>query len=445
MRAADLNGKKTVIWGAGREGTAVARLIAKTLPGQKPVFVDEGEGPQTVEGFEVIREPAGVAAALDHADILVKSPGVSLYHPLIQRFKKRGAILTSLLDLWLAEPHDYKTVCVTGTKGKSTTSALLAHALNGIGKKAVLAGNIGLALSEADWNGAQIGVIEVSSYQAAALTQACDIAVLTSLAPEHLDWHRSIEKYYADKLNLLAHAQIRIADEAVLGVLSNYGLAAGKILAFNRDEAIHARDGKLFDGIRLLGALKNNHLARPHNLSNVCAALTAIKALGLDASAALKAMESYQPLPHRQEELGEKDGVLYVNDSIATTPQAAIAALDYYHTRPITLIAGGYDRGIDYEPLISYILKHRPPAVIFMGPSGQRMLEALKLRRTEGLFTAASMQEAVETARKKTPKGGVVLLSPAAPSYGLFKDFTERGRAFAAACGFAPRDVENNR
>jgi UDP-N-acetylmuramoylalanine--D-glutamate ligase len=164
--------------------------------------------------------------------------------------------------------------------------------------------------------------------------------------------------------------------------------------------------------------------------------LTALEQLGFAPNAALRAMEDFQGLPHRQQALGEKNGILYVDDSISTTPQSAIAAMEVYRSRPITLIAGGYDRGIDDAPLSDYVLRHNIHALIGMGPSGERFLKALKERRTERVYTAVSMKEAVALAKQTTASGGVILLSPAAASYGLFKDFIERGKAFAAESGF---------
>jgi len=439
MRAADLKDKRVVIWGLGHEGKAVAAFIRKKLPAQPLTFVDEAEGPDKIDGmagdYLIVRGAELIEAALDEAEIIIKSPGVSLYHSLIQSAKKKGAIVTSLLNLWFAEPHKAKTICITGTKGKSTTSALLAHTLKGLGKKAALGGNIGVPVAEIAGS-EEYNVIEVSSYQAADFDGACDIAILTSLHPEHLDWHGGKEKYFADKFNLLKRANTKIINQEALDTVCQFKIPAAELFAFNQPDGFHVKNGKIFDGDKMVGAPKNAHLARAHNLSNVCAVLTAIKFLGLDTAAALATMENYRGLPHRQQELGEKNGILYVNDSIATAPHAALAALEVYGARPVTLIAGGFDRGVDYNPLINYILKHKTHAVICLGPSGQRIHDGIKKSRDERIFMATKMPEAVAIAKAETPKGGVILLSPAAPSFGLFHDFTERGKSFAAECGF---------
>jgi UDP-N-acetylmuramoylalanine--D-glutamate ligase len=441
MRAAELRDKKVAIWGIGREGKAAAKFIHKMLPHQALLFVDEAPGPDKVDGLPdgsiIVRGGDLIGSALDGIDVVIKSPGVSLYNPIIQRARKNGAKITSLLNLWIAEPHGAKIICVTGTKGKSTASNLLAHTLRGLGRTAGLGGNIGVPIAEIDGNIVDYVVIEVSSYQAADFDGLCDIAVLTSLHPEHLDWHGSAETYFGDKLHLLERAKTSVvAFDTLETVVAHKKLTPSKLHVFNRPDGMHTKDGVIFDKDHRIGAPENAHLARPHNLSNVCAVLSVIKLLSIDVPAALEAMKNYQPLPHRQQELGEKDGLLFVNDSIATAPHAAIAALEFYHNRPVTIIAGGYDRGIDYAPLVDYILAHDINAVICMGPSGKRIHEGLRKHRELRISLAATMTEAVERAKKETPAGGVVLLSPAAPSYGLFKDFTERGRAFAAKAGF---------
>ena len=436
MRISELRGAPVVIWGLGREGKAAAAFLRQIAPDVSPVFVDEGDGPAQVDGYQVIRDASGIAAALASAALVVKSPGVSLYHPLIAEAQRRGVTITSLLNLWLAEPHRFTTIAVTGTKGKSTVSALLAHGLNALGKTAVAVGNIGVPVTEAATAQADYVVIEVSSYQAASLAAPCDIGVLTSLYPEHLDWHGSLAAYYRDKLNLLAHSETKIINYDTIATIDAQVDTLDESVLFNHPAGLHVRDGKIYDQDLLIGRLQNRHLARAHNLVNVCAVLAVLQHLGFAAQEAMPLMEDFRGLPHRQCELGEKNGVLYVDDSISTTPQSAIAAMAAYSDRPITLIAGGFDRGIDYAPLVDYVRQNKTNAVICMGPSGTRIAEGLRQGGYDKLHSAATMDEVARIATQLTPRNGVVLLSPAAPSYGLFKDFTARGAAFAAACGF---------
>ena len=335
------------------------------------------------------------------------------------------------MNLWFAENIGIRTICITGTKGKSTTASLIAHILGRLGRKVALAGNIGVPVTEIDASSAEFAVIEVSSYQAADFDGMCDIAVLTSLFPEHLDWHLTLDSYYRDKLNLLRHSRCAVVnrESSPAAGLARY--------FFNDAAAFHSRGTAIFDGGERIGDVENRYLARSHNLSNVCAALTVAKVLGFDPRAALAAVRDFRALPHRQQEIGEIAGVLYVDDSISTAPESTLAALEVYAGRDITLIAGGYDRGIDYGKLIAKLAGGAARAVVCLGISGERIYTTLRAAPDHPDTTLArSMEAAVAWARQKTPKGGVVLLSPAAPSYGDYHDFAERGRDFAAKAGF---------
>jgi len=382
-----------------------------------------------------------IARVLNRVDVLVKSPGVSLYRREIEIARKNGVAVTSLLNLWFGEGIAVKTICVTGTKGKSTTASLIAHILGRLGRRVALAGNIGVPVTEIDHTAADYAVIEVSSYQAADFDGVCDIAVLTALFPEHLDWHGTLDAYYRDKLNLLRHGRCAIVNAHVA---SARGLARR---LFNDEIGLHARGGEIVDGPTRIGAVGNRYLARPHNLSNVCAALTVTKVLGLDLGEALAVTDDFRALPHRQQEIGEIDGVVYVDDSISTAPESTIAALEVYAGHRITVIVGGYDRGIDYSKLVAKLAGGGAGAVVCLGASGGRIYAALRTAagKLPETALARSMAEAVACAKRMTPAGGVVLLSPAAPSYGHYRDFAERGRDFAVKAGLAASEAEKPR
>jgi UDP-N-acetylmuramoylalanine--D-glutamate ligase len=443
MRAANLDAARVAIWGLGREGRAAIRFLRVRHPDLPLLLLDDTGDASAASEFGNVECAFGAAAighALKRVDLLVKSPGVSLYRPEIALARENGVAVTSLLNLWFAEGPGIRTVCVTGTKGKSTTAALIAHILRGLGHQAALAGNIGVPVTEIDRTKLDYAVIEVSSYQAADFAGECDVAVLTSLFPEHLDWHRTLDAYYRDKLNLLRHSRSAVVNRDAVRA-REFGR-----YWFNDDSALHARGGEIFDGRARIGCVRNRYLARPHNLSNACAALTVAKVLGLDPAQALAATGDFRALPHRQQEIGKVGGVLYVDDSISTAPESTIAALEVYGGRDITLIVGGYDRAIDYDKLADKLAGSAASLVICMGVSGKRIHAALHAAggRPETAL-AGSMAEAVALARQKTPAGGVVLLSPAAPSYGYYRDFAERGRDFAVTAGFAQPSGEQPR
>ena len=218
MRVDELRGRRVAIWGFAREGRAALRFLRERDPGMAITVLDDAEAARDVDA-PLISGRASIAAAIGGFDVVVKSPGISLYDPLVVQARADGVRFTSLLNLWFADAPTCRTICVTGTKGKSTTTALIAHILRGVGWNAVAAGNIGVPVTELPRDGLDAAVIEVSSYQAADFDGQCDIAVLTSLYQEHLDWHGSVAAYRRDKLNLLRHARRSLINRDALAVV----------------------------------------------------------------------------------------------------------------------------------------------------------------------------------------------------------------------------------
>jgi UDP-N-acetylmuramoyl-L-alanine---L-glutamate ligase len=446
MRVADLGSQRVAIWGLGREGRAAIGFLRKHHPGLPLVLLDdtaEARIPEEYGGNVTFAlGAAGIASVLTEVDVVVKSPGVSLYRDDIQSARKNGVRITSLLNLWFAEEPDLTTIAVTGTKGKSTTASLIAHILTRLGRTAALAGNIGVPVTEI--SDADYAVIEVSSYQAADFEGVCDLAVLTSLYPEHADWHLTVERYVRDKVNLLIRSRCRIVNCAATDAIDRVIAGSpGRKYLFNEESGIHSRDTEIFDGRDWIGSVHNPYLVRAHNRSNLCAALAVAKILDLDLAVALCATRDFCGLPHRQQELGESRNILFVDDSISTIPESTIAALTVYADRDVTVIVGGYDRGIDYGKLVEALSSGAAKVVICIGATGHRIYAQTRaaLNRMGGsgsaVYQADSMEDAVLRAMRVTPPGGVVLLSPAAPSYGQYRDYIERARDFAAKAGLA--------
>jgi UDP-N-acetylmuramoylalanine--D-glutamate ligase len=443
MRAADLGSRRIAIWGLGREGIAALGFLRKHHPTLPLMLLDDTAGariPQEYGNVTSIFGKEGITNALQEVDVVVKSPGVSLYRNDIQSARNSGVEITSLLNLWFAEDPAVTTVAVTGTKGKSTTASLIAHILTRLGWRVALAGNIGVPVTEI--GNVDYAVIEVSSYQAADFDGICDLAVLTSLYPEHVDWHLSVERYVRDKINLLSRSRRRIVNSAAVeAVRSIIPWSAGQNYLFNDESGVHSDGSEVFDGRDRIGVVRNAYLSRAHNRSNLCAALAVAKLLDIDLAAALDATRDFRGLPHRQQELGKNDNILFVDDSISTIPESTLAALAVYAGRDITLIVGGYDRGIDYGKLVDTFSTGSVKAVVCLGDSGRRIYDQTQAVSKPGdnlarrMHLARSMEEAISYAMRVTPPGGVVLLSPAAPSYGHYRDYIERGRDFAARAG----------
>jgi UDP-N-acetylmuramoylalanine--D-glutamate ligase len=444
MRAADLGGQRVAIWGLGREGRAAVEFLRKRHPTLPLMLLDDAADARIPEEYSNNTTCAfgaeRIANVLEAIDVVVKSPGVSLYRHDIRSARKKGVQVTSLLNLWFAEEPDITTIAVTGTKGKSTTASLISHVLTRLGRKVALAGNIGIPVTEIAR--VDYAVIEVSSYQAADFDGVCDLAVLTSLYPEHTDWHLTVKRYVRDKVQLLRRSRYSIVNRAAADVVDPIigGPPVRKYL-FNDESGIHSDDTGIFDGRDRIGIVRNPYLARAHNRSNLCAALAVVKTLGLDLAAALETTCDFRGLAHRQQELGERRNILFVDDSISTIPESTIAALEVYAGRDITVIVGGYDRGIDFGKLIETLMNGAAKAVICLGESGRRLHALTRAAASQrGGFAGAihwvrSMEDAVSYAQRITPPGGVVLLSPASPSYGHYRDYIERGHDFAAKAG----------
>jgi UDP-N-acetylmuramoylalanine-D-glutamate ligase len=218
----------------------------------------------------------------------------------------------------------------------------------------------------------------------------------------------------------------------------------GDVRWFNRDDGWHLRGDALYRGERFVFDTANVPLPGRHNRSNLCAVLAAIEALGLDAAALAPHAATFQPLPHRLQALGTRDGLTWVNDSISTTPHASLAALDVYRDRRVALLVGGHDRGIDWTAFAEAMTTQAPAAVITMGDNGPRIHALLAgAARATGfaLLAAQDLPAAVQRARDFLAGEGVVLLSPGAPSFGPYRDYTERGRHFAELAGFDPESI----
>jgi UDP-N-acetylmuramoylalanine--D-glutamate ligase len=443
MRVADLGSRRVAIWGLGREGQAALRFLRKHHPALPLMLLDDRAEARVPQGYGNLTSAfgtKGIATALNKVDIVVKSPGVSLYRDEIRSARNNGVQITSLLNLWFAEEPAITTIAVTGTKGKSTTASLIAHILTRLGQRVALAGNIGVPVTEI--RDADYAVIEVSSYQAADFDGVCDLAVLTSLYPEHADWHLTVERYVRDKINLLSRGRHRIVNSAAADAVDSIiPGSSGQNYLFNDERGIHSEDSAIFDGRERIGIVRNAYLVRAHNRSNLCAALAVAKMLDIDLAAALEATGDFRGLPHRQEELGKNGEVLFVDDSISTIPESTLAALAVYAGRDITLILGGFDRGNDYSKLLETLSTGAAKAIICLGDSGRRIYDQTRTAsKPDGnppcpMHLARSMEDAISYATRVTPPGGVVLLSPAAPSYGYYRDYIERGRDFAARAG----------
>ncbi len=439
-RFAELAGRRVAVWGHGHEGRAALAALRARLPGQPvTLFCSAAEaGIAAAGGLQVVTRPPD-ATALAAFDVVIKSPGISIYRPEVLAAAQAGVRFTSGTALWFGEHPHARVIAVTGTKGKSTVSALVAHLLRALGRRVALAGNIGLPLLELldppqwpDW-----WVVELSSFQTREAGPVA-VGVLNNLYEEHLDWHGSRARYAADKLALTAVAR-RLVVNAWQPELLERTAGHPDRHPFGEADGWHPREGAIWRAGKSILERACLPLPGAHNAANLCAALAAVEAAGEDACAAAAAVASFQPLPHRLQTLGEHDGRTWIDDSIATTPQATLEALASLRPGCTTVLVGGFDRALDWRRFAQRVRDDPPHAIVTMGANGPRI--HARLTATGGdyrLQAAGSVADAVQAARTLTPTGGVVLLSPGAPSFDQYANYAERGRHFAALAGFDP-------
>ena len=454
MRISQLDGRAVALWGWGREGRAAYRAIRSRLPALALTLFcshEEAADARALGDPRLAIETAATAERLGAFAVIVKSPGISPYRAEAVAAQAQGARLLGGTALWFGEHADARTVCVTGTKGKSTTTALLAHLLRAGGHRTALAGNIGLPLLELldPPRPPEFWAIELSSYQTGDVATSGvrpEVAVALNLYPEHLDWHGSQARYVEDKLRLVTEARPRIAVlNANDAVLAGLRLPDSEVRWFGHAAGWHLRGDALWRGEREVMDTSGLPLPGRHNRGNLCAVLAAIEALGLDAAPLAAHAASFRPLPNRLQPIGTRDGFAYVNDSISTTPHATLAALECYADRRVAVLVGGHDRGIDWQAFADAMRRHAPVAIVTMGENGPRIHELLAPIAAQSdvrLSAAKDLAQAMAQARAALgERGGTVLLSPGAPSFGPYRDYVARGRHFAELAGFDPDSI----
>jgi UDP-N-acetylmuramoyl-L-alanine---L-glutamate ligase len=439
----DLAGARVGVWGLGREGHANLRKLLAM--GVEPVLVDDH--PQDdAEGRPVLATGGGGLTALQRCDVVVKTPGLSRYRPEVAYLSGLGIPVVGGLGLWLAEADLRRVVCVTGTKGKSTTVSVIGQLVTGLGYRPLVGGNIGVVpYDPAEPRDVDYWAIEVSSYQATDLACAPPVVAVTSLHPDHLDWHGGVEQYYRDKLSLCSQpgAELTVANRDSDLLAERAGLLGPRV------EWVSADDDPGADWMEPLGLLGR------HNRRNALIARRCLVALGVpgagDDTGLRAAAAGYRQLPSRLAPIGVIAGVTFVDDSLSTNVLPTLAALDALPGRRVALIVGGHDRGIDYAPLAAGVLgRDAPTFVLTLPDSGPRIHAAIDRASAAasaapsgpsafaGVTDCPDLRAAVAAGFGWARPDGVVLLSPAAPSFGRFRDYRDRSEAFAGAMRAIP-------
>jgi UDP-N-acetylmuramoyl-L-alanine---L-glutamate ligase len=441
----DLRGARVGVWGLGIEGTSnIARL--RTL-GVEPVLVDDRPPAGDVDGLPVFATSDSGLAALRHCDVVVKTPGISRYRPEVAELEAAGIPVAGGLGLWMQEAERDRVLCVTGTKGKSSTTAIAGHLLTRLGYACLTGGNIGTppwdpAVDDAKFD---YWVIETSSYQATDLPVSPPVVAVTSLHPDHLPWHGGVEQYYRDKLSACSQpgADLTVANGDSDLIRDRIALLGPRVTWIRADDDPGA---DWMEPLGLLGA---------HNRRNALIARACLAALGVpeaaDDALLRDAAAGFEHLAHRLQPIGCRAGVTFVDDSLSTNVLPTLAALDAFPGRRVALIAGGHDRGIDYAPLAAGLAARPAPTLVLTLPDSGPRIEAALLAAaglagagpTGGaaapeVLPCADLDAAVLAGYDWARPDGIVLLSPAAPSFGTFRNYRDRGEAFGRAMRACP-------
>jgi len=437
----ELAGRSVGVWGLGVDGRAVVRKLESL--GIRPVLVDDN--PVPMPGLSIATTSQGGLGLLEACDVVIKSPGISRYRPEALDLAERGVLVVGGLGLWLEEADRDRVVLITGTKGKSTTASVLGHLLERLGHRCFVGGNLGVppydpdAPDDVEW-----WIIETSSYQATDLWSSSPVTAVTSLSPDHLDWHGgSTDHYFNDKLALCSRpgADLTVANGDDPLLRERRPLLGPRVRWVTRDDSgPNGWVGRL----GLLGV---------HNRVNALIAGACLEAMGIekatDPAALADAAAGFRALPSRLQVLGRVGGVDFVDDSLSTNVLPTIAALSVFPDRPVALLAGGFDRGIDYAPLAQYLRQRSAPTLVLAlpdsGPRIRQVIEATALPPHLRVEDVADVHQAALTGAAWARPAGVVLLSPAAPSFGRFNNYRERAADFLRAMVDYRADRASNR
>jgi UDP-N-acetylmuramoylalanine--D-glutamate ligase len=428
----NFEGKRAAVLGLGSSGEAAGRLLQ--VHGAQVTILDSGTpDPERVRslqrlGISVITgQSADVAEA--NYDLSVLSPGIDPSVPIVQNFIRQGAPFTGEIEL-ASRFCQRPIVAITGTNGKTTTTQLIESMLNAGGLRTLACGNIGTPFAEAvQWQERfDIFTVEVSSFQLETIsTFRPNVAVWLNLTPDHLDRYPSMEEYRVAKLRIFENQ--RATDYAITNYVDDLPpLAARQIRfsAYSKDSDLTLESDTIhFRGKPVLNIAETN-LCGVHNAENLMAALGTAYALNLSWEDAKPGLKRYRLLPHRCEQVGEIDGVKFINDSKATNLDALVKALES-QSCPVVLLAGGKDKGFQFDA-VEEVVQAKVKHAILIGEMADRIFKSWS--KVVPCSIASTLRAAVTQARRQSGPGDVVLFSPGTSSFDMFKSYADRGNQF---------------
>jgi len=436
---------KILILGFGAEGKSTYQFVRQHFPTKTLGIADKNqinlnENPPLGSDKNILFYTGeNYLEAINFFDLVIKSPGISFKNIEVSTIKDK---ITSQTDLFLRF-FSKQTIGITGTKGKSTTTSLIYHIFQIAGKEVIIAGNIGKPLFETimDINPSTIIVAELSSHQLEFINKSPHVGILLNIFEEHLDHYKGFKEYATAKFNIALYQQnedifiYHHNDQNICKLISTYK-PEGKLIPFSLHN--YVRNGiytnneiilSSIDGTETELSSKNfrSLLVGEHNLLNILAVMAVCKVFSIPTQAITEGIDTFKPLPHRLEFVGKYNNINFYNDSISTIPEATIAAIKSLKEVD-TIILGGFDRGIEYGKLAKYLDKSDISNILMLGEAGKRISSLMS--RKEGIFLVSNLKDAVDMAFVKTKPAKICLLSPAASSYDMFKNFEHRGDMF---------------
>jgi len=436
----ELENKSILILGFGTEGQATYDFLRRRWPSKPLSIADRRDLSDFSEDIasRIHDDPAVRlnfgARYLDSADgynceVIIKTPGIPASIDAIVRARKAGCTLTSHSQIFLSNYPREKVIGITGTKGKSTTASLIHHILQSAGIPAELVGNIGQPpLTRMDAVSSETYFVhEFSSHQLAEIETSPHIAVLLNIVPEHLDYYATFEEYVAAKENI---TKFQTADDFLI-FAADYPAPT----AIAQTSKAVLKPFSIKDPVEHIVDVREIPLPGKFNLQNVLAAVTTAQLCGVQPPAIRDAIRTFRALPHRLEPVGTYNGITFYDDSIATVPEAALAAFEALGSSVETVLLGGHERNLDFIQLAEQLPANIKTVILFP-PTGVRIWSAIETHSKNPAlpeaFFVGDMEQAVKIAYQRTEPGKICLLSPASPSFGIFKDYRERGDLFKA-------------
>lgn len=458
---AEFAGKNVAVLGAGIEGLAMVQFLIRQ--GARVELRDQKTASELqyqlfqLQGLEYsLCLGPDYLQGLDECDIIVRSPGIPWLTHELEHARRAGAVVTSQTDIFIRHCSS-KVIGVTGTKGKSTTAALVVHILQHAQQKIRFGGNVGEPIIHwlDDLTLNEYVILELSSFQLQGLSVSPHVAVVLDIGVEHLDYHRTIDEYVEAKRSIVTHQKVgdvAVIDSDSLSAATYAASSVADVWWFSRkhfvDRGVYVKEiggeqwfeGRTDETESLIAPVRDMVLNGDHFLSNVAAAAAVCLALKIDVESIREAVRSFQGLDHRMQSIGQFAGRLWIDDGYATAPDACIAALEACREMSLVLIVGGSSKGYGFDTLAQAILDVQPNAVVCIGETGPMITRTTKLLAQKRhaplphfVDGGNTMSTIVRQAIAVSKSGDTILFSPACASFGLFVNAQDRATQFVAA------------